>query len=456
VDLRARVITIAKDPSPGVNLVGFLEAEAGLGEVARKLGRGLERAGIPFAAIPYRRTPSRQNHPLQLETSGIALYDTNLICLNADELPSFASDVSVEFFAGRYSIGMWFWETSVFRERDRTAYLLLDEVWTPSDYVRDAVARRAHVPVLVAPLPIERPAAPALSREDLGLPPGFVFLFLFDFVSAERKNPLAVVEAFRRAFAPGEGPTLVLKSINGRERKPHELERLETAASGRPDIVVLDGYVSAAERDAFLASCDCFVSLHRSEGFGLTMAEAMSHGKPVIATGYSGNLEFMDERTCHLVPYDLVEVPEQWWAHTPGAQWADPDLDAAAESMRRVFEDEEAARRRGELARAEILRRFPIGRTADFIGTRFRASRERFAPRAASDLHAQVIRAAQGANRGVGLGAPERLGRGPIGLLRRLAVRALWPYLEDQHRFDTEVVDALARLQRASRRSGGA
>jgi glycosyltransferase involved in cell wall biosynthesis len=443
------VIEVPANPVPGVNLIGYLEAESGLGEVARRLGHGLERAGVPFAAIPYRRTPSRQEHEVGFDVASTAGYDTNLICLNADELPALVDDVGVELFFRRSSIGVWFWETNVFRAEDRQALLFLDEVWVLSEYVREAVSRESDVPVVVAPLPIERPPVPASTRADLGLPPSFLFLFVFDFVSAERKNPLGVAEAFMRAFAPGEGPTLVLKSINGRERKPRQLEQLQLAVAGRPDILVRDGYVSEAERDAYIAACDCFVSLHRSEGLGLTMAEAMSHGKPVIATGYSGNLEFMDERVSHLVPYELVPVPERWWAHASGAHWAEPDIDAAASAMREVYAAQEAARALGERGRSEILARFSSERAAGFLASRYEGLRGRRGAPAEMDLHMHVLRAAVAVRRGVdrGFGEP---GRGPGGPIRRLVVKALWPYLEERQRFDAEVVDALARLQRST------
>lgn len=447
------MITIAENPSPGVNLIGFLDAESGLGEIARKLGRGLEQAGIPFAAIAYRRTPSRQEHPRQLETSGEARYDTNLICLNADELPTLADDIGVELFAGHYTIGLWFWETSVFRREDRRAFVYVDEVWAPSEYVREVVQREADVPVLLAPIPIEPAPPPALPRDQIGLPPGFLFLFLFDFVSSERKNPIAVVDAFTRAFAPGEGPKLVLKSINGRERKPRQLEQLQAAAAGRSDILVLDGYVSAAERDAFVAACDCFISLHRSEGLGLTMAEAMSRGKPVIATGYSGNLEFMDERTGYLVPYDLVPVPEDWWAHAPGAHWADPDVDAAAALLREVYGNQERACEVGDRGRAALLETHSVERAASFISVRYEDVTSRLAQASESAaVRDHLLRAAHVASRGVAYRARERAGRGPLGPVRRLALRALWPHLEERHRFDTEVLDSLLRVQRASQR----
>ena len=258
----------------------------------------------------------------------------------------------------------------------------------------------------------------------------------------------------RHAFSPGEGPTLVLKSINGRERKPRQLEQLQAAVADRPDILVVDGYVSVAERDSFVAACDCFVSLHRSEGFGLTMAEAMSHGKPVIATGYSGNLEFMDDSTAYLVPYKLVPVPDDWWAYAPGALWAEPDVQAAAAAMREVFAGPERARAVGQRARSAILRRFSIERTTEFVARRYRTVRALPRSTASTEQRADVLRAAKATRTGAERGISARSGRGPRGLLRRLVVRALWPYFEERQRFDAEVVDALARVERANRSSG--
>jgi glycosyltransferase involved in cell wall biosynthesis len=441
-------VAVAKDPDPGVNLAGFLEGELGLGEVARKLGRGLERAGIPFATITYRRIASRQEHRVQLQASGEAeaRFDTNLICLNADYLHTFMSDVGAEFFSGRYSIGVWFWETNLFRPENRAGFRFVDEVWVGSEYVRRAVSAQTETPVLVVPLPVEEPPEPALSRADVGFPSEFTFLFTFDFVSAERKNPAAVVRAFKRAFGPGEGPVLVLKSINGRERKPRSLEELESLTEGRPDIHIRDGYVAAAEKEALTAACDCFVSLHRSEGFGLTMAEAMSYGKPVIATGYSGNLEFMDEDNSYLVPYRLTAVPADWWAYSPGAVWADPDIEAAADIMRRVVDDPEEARARGARGRDEMLERLSLQRTADFISTRLDASRTPGTGPAVA--RRPILLASQELAKGVGGSLGTGRQRRPTGFARRLLLRALWPQLAEQHRFDSEVLDAMTRAER--------
>jgi len=454
----ARPLEIARDPRPGVNLIGFLEGELGLGEVARRIGKSLARAGIPFSAISYRRTPSRQQHPPGVELSGKVLYDTNLIFLNADQLQRFTSDAGVGFFADRYSIGVWFWETNVLRDEDRAASRYLDEVWVASDYVRRAVAPHLDVPVHVVPVPVEAPAEPRYSRSDLALPAAFTFLYLFDFVSAVRKNPQAVVEAFTQAFAPAEGPVLVLKSINGRERKPALLAELESLVGERPDIRIRDGYVGAEMTHAITAACDCFVSLHRSEGLGLAIAEAMAHAKPVVATGYSGNLEFMNEENSYLVPYRLVPVPPDWWAYASGATWAEPDVGGAAALLRQVWEGQDEARARGRRGRDELLERFSPERTSAFVSRRLEDARSRGAVdvrRSPHDARPPILEASQELAKGVGEGLVGRAGSPPTSLVRRLLHRALWPYLEDQQRFERSVLDSLSALHRSQEELGG-
>ena len=440
---------------PGVNLVGFVGGEQGqgpsvrlgLGEVVRRLERGLEHAGVPVVTVPY--LPSSGGAPSFRPAD--AVHSVNLICLNADYFEGFLADAGSDFFTGRTSIGFWFWETSRFRLARRAPLAFLDEIWVASSYVREAIAAEVDIPVFVAPLPMDTPRAPAPSRSELGLPDGYLFLYSFNFVSGVRKNPTAVVDAFDRAFAPGEGPSLVLKSVNGRERKPHLLADLERAARDRPDVVVLDRFASEDESRAMLASCDCYVSLHRSEGLGLTMAEAMALGKPVIATAYSGNVEFMSEANSYLVPYELVDVPSTWWAYEPGATWAEPNVGAAAELMRRVWEHPDEAQALGGRARDDLLGRFSLRRTADFVERRLedlRANGARAPQTSGHDARPAIVEASHMLADDLGAGLADR-GAAPASLVRRLLRRALWPYLEDQRRVDTAVLEAVSSLQRS-------
>jgi len=260
------------------------------------------------------------------------------------------------FFSGRYTVGYWAWELEEFPAAWSPVFDVVDEVWMNSEHAATGVRSRTGKPVEVFPVPVGAPAPAAVERSALGMPEGFVFLFAFDYFSIfERKNPVGLVRAFRRAFRPGEGPVLVVKSINGEERRAKR-EWLRYEAAGRSDIVLMEEYLPAGHKDALMASCDCYVSLHRAEGFGITMAEAMALGKPTIATGYSGNLEFMTHDNSYLVGWSEGKVPADCRPYREGAKWAEPDLDEAAALLRRVYESPREARRVGEQGRADITR----------------------------------------------------------------------------------------------------
>jgi glycosyltransferase involved in cell wall biosynthesis len=364
-------LDIASDPRRGINAVGYLRAELGVGELARRLIAGIEKASVPFSTITYGNTLSRQEFPFNERNGQCVPYDTNLVCVNADQMPGFASAAGPAFFSNRYTIGVWSWELEVFPTEFQGAFEFVDEVWVPTDFMQRAIAPAMTKPVLTVPVPLEAAAARPIERATLGLPQSFLFFFTFDFMSVvERKNPLGLIAAFKRAFEPSEGVALVLKSING-EQNFAALERIRIAASDHADIIVMDGYLGPETKDGLMATCDCYVSLHRSEGLGFTIAEAMSYGRPVIATGYSGNLTFMDEKNSYLVPYALTGVPPGCDPYPAGALWAEPDLDRAAALMRHVYENQDEARRLGQRARHDIVTHHSPDRTGEFITSRF-------------------------------------------------------------------------------------
>lgn len=348
--------TATGDLQRGVNLYGYVFAESGTGQIGRCLVAALKAAGIPYAVIPFTKTINRQTTPFADYGSGAAIYDTNLICVNADQVPVFVEEMGRDILNGRYNIGVWAWEVEEFPETMARSASLLDEVWGISQFAAAAIGRKVSgIPVRAFPLPVLAPPVVERSREELGLPGGFLFLFCFDFESIfERKNPLALIDAFRRAF-PSEGEaSLYIKTVNGHRHVP-ELERLRAQAAGRADIVIADGYRSAADQTALMASCDAYVSLHRAEGFGLTLAEAMSFGKPVIGTAYSSTAEFMTRSNSYLVPFDMVRIGEGNSPYPPQGLWAEPHVDAAARSMRAAFDDRSDAAARGRRALEDVV-----------------------------------------------------------------------------------------------------
>ena len=337
----------------GVNVAGYFNSELGVGEAARHVIDALDAAGVPVAPVGLVAPLSRQGHHFPAGSRDFP-FPVNLICVNADGLPGFISELGTEFAEHRYSIGLWFWEVSLFPERWTSSFDDLDEVWAATDHVAGALEAVSPIPVTKVTVPIAAPAGPLLSRSRLGLPAGFCYLFAFDYNSVfERKNPLALVDAFTRAFPRVGQASLVLKSIN-HEHARGEHDRLLAAVAHRPDIHVIDRYVSSREKNSIIAACDCYVSLHRSEGLGITMGEAMAHGRPVIATGYSGNLDFMTEENSWLVRHALVPIGPGADPYPPEGEWAEPDVEHAAHLMREVFDDPAAAALRGLRGKADL------------------------------------------------------------------------------------------------------
>src|SRR5690606_24513972 len=199
----------------GVNIAGYFKAELGVGEVARLLTAAARAEGLPVATALNDRTLSRQENTFEA-SAGDGPYPVTLVCANADEFPRAVDALPADMRDAHYRIGYWFWQTERLPEVYRSSADLLDEIWVASEYVASAVRNTVSKPVWICPVPIRRLDPAPLSREELGLPPGFLFLFMFDFLSnVHRKNPIGLVHAFCRAFRPGEGPTLLLKSING-------------------------------------------------------------------------------------------------------------------------------------------------------------------------------------------------------------------------------------------------
>ena len=203
----------------------------------------------------------------------------------------------------------------------------------------------------------------------MGVDTDFVFAFVFDgYSSFARKNPLAAVDAFNAAFQPTDAARLVIKCVHG-DFELAQFAELLSRAEGRR-VSIYDGEWNADEIADLTAACDCYISLHRAEGVAQTVGDAMAAGKPVIATGWSGNMDFMNLMNSYPVNYQLTRLDRRVAHYPAGSIWAEPSCAHAAQLMRHVFDHREEAAVRGAMARSEIHANYSNDSVARIVSRR--------------------------------------------------------------------------------------
>ena len=342
----------------GIAIVGYAGDATGVGQSASAAATACAAAGIPAEFVDA-RAPAPP----------LAGYPVTVMFVNADQTPIACRMLGESFLKNRYTIGVWAWELDELPEESVASFDHLDEVWAPSQFVMRTVAAKSPVPVVHMPYPVSVARSAAASRTAFGLPEDrFLFLISYDMLSVqERKNPVGAIDAFGRAFHQDDRVGLVVK-INHGSHAPDEVARVGDRLKRHPGAVIVDRTLSHQQAIDLHAVCDAYVSLHRSEGFGLNIAEAMLLGKPVVATAWSGNTDFMDAENSCPVTYDLIRLDQDFGPYRQGNHWADPDLDHAASYMRRLVDDDAFRRQIGARAMATIA----AGYSYEVIGQRYR------------------------------------------------------------------------------------
>ncbi len=342
--------------SNGINIFGFIDSESGVGEASRTLIRAIDRGNIPYALLNSDRAPHRRRETQFSKKFGnVNPYPINLIAIYGDMFGSELNRFGKEKFEHHYNIAYWAWELSALPPEWIPLLDTVNEVWTPSIFSAHAIRKaKNNMPITVIPHAIEIKKCP-YARKRFGLPEHmFLFLFMFDFYSIfERKNPLAVIRAFVSAFTENENVALIIKCSNEKV-DPENFEKL-TREAKRKNIFLIHEYLERDEISSLINVCDCYVSLHRSEGFGLSIAEAMALRKPVIATDYSGNADFMNEENSFPVSYTLIPLEQDYGPYKMGNIWANPNENEATKYMRLVFDQREVAARKGMFAERYVM-----------------------------------------------------------------------------------------------------
>lgn len=361
---------------PSVIVSGLLLDGIGLAQAARGYARALDTRDYfvrqHVQRLPYRPDPVGDPGPsgrLMIEQAvDETEVDVVVTCLNPPEL----RDLRISrqrHPAGRVNVGMWAWEVDPAPAEWAEEGTRFDELWVNTEYIAGLVRPLVSCPVVAIPPAVTVSPSNGVTCDLLDDRP--TFLVLADGASSLiRKNPLGAIEAFKRAFEPGSGPRMLVKIWNGASDSG-EAAKLRAAAADRPDVDIVDSWLARDEFAALVSGSACLVSLHRAEGFGLPIFEALAVGVPVVATGWSGPMDLLDDRHAFFVRSETVPIPRGAPPYPVGGVWAEPDLDHAAELMRAVWSDPTAARERAEVGRrlvaAELSERAIGARLAERV-----------------------------------------------------------------------------------------
>lgn len=335
-----------------VRIIGHPHAPSGMGEHCRSIALGFAAAGWDVDLVDvHGHWPPNLRFLDELSKASVHQSPSvggpvagTVLAVNCDELEDVARLVGY-YLAGASPVVVYpAWELPHLPDSWANLLNRYDVVWASSDYSRRSFASACTVPVETVGLSI-RSALPDHfhSRRDLGLPEDSACLLTSLHLASypSRKNPLGAIQAVQNARRLEHLPAIAAQSvlrIGGAQDRPDEARKLVVAAKSiDPDVVILDQNMSEDMARSLLLSCDALISLHRAEGFGLLIGEAMRLGTPVVATGYSGNMDYCSDQNSWLVDFTLAPVPIGSYPHAEGQYWAEPDTDSATEAVRSIL-----------------------------------------------------------------------------------------------------------------------
>ncbi len=362
----------------GINLIGWFKAELGIGESVRLAAKAIKATAIEHCLIPLKVNclSDQGDTTYEKELTASNPYPINVFHIDAPQSADIDHHHGERFRKGKRNVAYWAWELPEFPDHWIKYFKYFDEIWAPSNFVRDSIIMKSPLPVVTIPHCIQFSIPVGSSRSRFNLPSDkFLFLFAYDLNSyQERKNPKASIEAFKKAFSPSEQEDvgLVIK-IHSSKNNQESLDELKQLLRGVQNCYLIDETLTRDDVYKLMNSVDCYVSLHRSEGFGLTIAESMYLGKPVVATNWSANSEFINETNSCPVNFELVKLKHTHGPYLKGQFWADPDTDHAARFMRRLFRDSDFRNSISEAASKTIRDRFSPEAVGGIYAARLRS-----------------------------------------------------------------------------------
>lgn len=325
----------------GINLIGSIKAPSGLGQSCRLIENVLQNTDIDYSIYNYSQSPSTndENSSYDQKISKELPYNINLLHINAHEFPLACTELSKSTWDYRYNIAFWLWEIEEFPDEWTECMKYLDEIWTPAEFVSESIRKKTSLPVKTVPYHVAAPIDAQYDRKYFNLPEDkFLFLAMYDSHSImERKNPEAALNAFRDAFDSGNKEVGIVIKINHPQQK--DLDVINKILEGYENVYLIKETLEKTQVNSLTKCVDVVVSLHRAEGFGLVLAEAMMLGVPTIATNWSSNTEFMNSEVACMVDYDLITLEEEIWPYKKGIRWADAKVSQASAYMQKLYED---------------------------------------------------------------------------------------------------------------------